>query len=101
MAQSGPCREPLTQSRNQKAGIKTRSDSVGPAERLNDARSCVSGLREIQFHADAVGIVEKELRVAGARHDALAEFHVPRLQPLAHALDIAGGEGDVIEPPGV
>ena len=34
-------------------------------------------LGEIQLHADAIGIVEKELRVAGARDDALAEFHVP------------------------
>jgi hypothetical protein len=46
-------------------------------EKQQEARA--SGLLcfgEIQFHADAVGVVEEELCVAGARHDAFAEFHV-------------------------
>ena len=46
-----------------------------------------SRLREIKFHADAIGVVEKELRIAGARHDAFAEFDVPGLQALADAID--------------
>src|SRR5450631_601446 len=59
------------------------------------------GLREIQLHANTVGIVEEELRIAGARHNALAEFHVPGLQPVAHALNIAGGKGNMVEAAGV
>src|ERR1700682_1869069 len=49
-------------------------------------------LREIQLHADAVGIVEEELRIAGARYDALAEFHIAGLQALAHAVDVGRGK---------
>src|SRR5262249_25182932 len=60
-----------------------------------------SGFREIQFHSDAVGIVEKELRVAGAWHDALTELYILRVQPLAQAFDIRRGKGDVVEAPGV
>src|SRR6266480_1246904 len=58
-------------------------------------------LGEIELHADAIGIVEKELRIAAARHDALAELHVVGLQALAHALDIARGKSDVVEPAGI
>src|SRR4051812_2429118 len=57
--------------------------------------------REIQLHADAVGIIEEELRVAGARHDAFAEFDVLLLQALAHAIGVGGCEGDVVEPAGI
>src|SRR5277367_4358201 len=64
-------------------------------------RSRRLGFGEIQFHADAVGIVHEELRVAGARHDTLAELHLPGLKALAHALDVGRGKGDVIEPAGV
>ena len=38
-----------------------------------------SGLGEIQFNSNAIGIVEEELGVAGARHGALAEFDILRL----------------------
>ena len=41
------------------------------------------------------------MRVAGARHDAFAEFDVPGLQTPTHAFDIGGGEGDVVEAAGV
>src|ERR1035437_9715925 len=60
-----------------------------------------SSLGEIQLHADTVGIVEKELRIAGARHDALAEFHVFGLQALAHAFYIGRRKGDMVEAAGV
>src|ERR1700682_3593677 len=58
-------------------------------------------LGEVQLHTDPVGIVKEELRVAGARHDALAEFHVPGLQAPAHTVDIGRGKGDVVEAAGV
>src|SRR6478672_13433493 len=61
----------------------------------------LSRFREIQLHPDAIGIVEKELGVAGARHNALAEFHVVGLQTLAHALDVACRKSDVVESAGV
>src|SRR5262245_48035791 len=64
-------------------------------------RSEPLGLREVQLHADAIRIVEKKLRVAGARHDALAEFDALGLQALAHAVDVGGGKGDVVEPAGI
>src|SRR5581483_4307253 len=57
--------------------------------------------RKIQFHADPVGSVEEKLRVAGARHDAFAELDVSGLKTLAHALDVARRERDVIEPAGI
>src|SRR5947207_11211220 len=60
-----------------------------------------SGLRKVQFDADAIGIVEEELRIAGARHDAFAEFDALRLQTLAHALDIGRRKGDVVKPTGI
>src|ERR1700757_3206452 len=56
---------------------------------------------KVQLHADAVGVVEEELSVAGARHNLLAELDAVRLQPLAHGLDVGGGEGDMIEAAGV
>jgi hypothetical protein len=59
----------------------------GMTKRTNDGGAL--RLREIQLHADAVGIVEKELRIAGARHDTLAEFHVSGLQALAHTFGAA------------
>src|SRR5438045_1458878 len=111
MAQSGLCREPLTKSRHQKAGAEPHSTLHGVVFEIfetepqrpsqNGAGGTGSGLREIQFHTDAIGIIEEELRISGARNDALAEFDVPRLQALAHALDVAGGKGNVIEPSGV
>src|SRR5947209_19979684 len=55
------------------------------------------GLREVQLHADTVRVIQEELRVAGARHDALAEFYASLLQALAHAVDVGGGKGDVVE----
>src|SRR5260370_27529254 len=58
-------------------------------------------LRETQFHADAVGIVEEELRIAGARHNALAEFDVLGPEPVAHALSIGSGKGNMVEAAGV
>src|SRR5437870_3072028 len=76
-----------------------------PRSSRGQARSPQAGevrlFREIQLHADAVGIVEKELGVAGARHDAFAEFYFVFLQALAHAVGIGGGKGDVVEPAGV
>src|SRR5882757_5755709 len=60
-----------------------------------------SAFREVQFDADAIGIVEEELRIAGARHDALPEFDAFRLQTLAYALDVGRCEGDVIKPTGI
>ena len=53
------------------------------------------------FDADAIGIIEEELRIASARHDALAEFDALRLQTLAHALDIGRRKGDVVKPTGI
>ncbi len=41
------------------------------------------------------------MRIAAARHDALAELHVVGLQALAHAVDIARGKSDVVEPAGI
>src|SRR5258708_32259262 len=63
----------------------------------NERREEGSALRKVQLQADAVGIVEEELRVAGTRHDTLAEFYASRLQALAHALDVGRSERDVIE----
>src|SRR4029453_2421923 len=87
---------------------------VRPGAELNSARtdlaefgsdpaagSGASGFRKVQFNADAIGIVEKELRVAGARHDALAEFDAFRLQMLAHAVHIGRRKGDVVKPTGI
>src|SRR5882724_8346885 len=59
------------------------------------------GLGEIQLHADSVGIVEEKLRIAGARHDALAKFDVAGLQTFAHTLHVGCGKGDMIKAPGV
>src|ERR1700760_2952718 len=56
---------------------------------------------KIQLYADPVGVVEKELSVAGARYNLLAELDVVRLQPRAHAIDVGCGEGDMIKPAGV
>src|ERR1700674_3233413 len=54
-----------------------------------------SWLGKIQLHSDAVGIVHEELCIAGARHDALAEFYAFGLQALAHTVDVARGKGDM------
>src|SRR6185312_7454628 len=56
-----------------------------------------SGLREVQLHADAVGIVEEDLGVTGARHDLLAELDILGLQTLAHAFDVGSGKGDMVK----
>src|ERR1700736_1384217 len=58
-------------------------------------------LGEIQLHADAVGIVEEKLRIAGARYDALAEFDVAGLQALAHAFNVGRGKSDMVKAAGV
>src|SRR4029077_4832455 len=58
-------------------------------------------LGEIQLYADTVGVVEKELRIPGPRNDAFAKFDAPRLQALAHALDIGCDKGDMVKPAGV
>src|SRR5438132_10846535 len=60
-----------------------------------------SGFGEIQFHPDAIGIVEEDLGVAGARHDLLAEVDVFRRETLAHAVDVSRSEGDVVEAAGI
>src|SRR6266550_640405 len=89
------------------ASRRTRPRSANPGQGrwpgYGNSRQDRSALAfgEIQLHADPVGIVEEELRIAGARHDALAEFHVPGLQALAHAFDVGGGKGDVVEPSGI
>jgi len=57
--------------------------------------------REIQLHADAVGIVEEDLGGAGARHDLLAELHFLGLQAVAHARQVRGRESDVVKAAGV
>src|SRR6202040_1924301 len=82
---------------------KTWMAGTSPATTNGETRANEKALRlgEIQLHADAVGIVEEELRVAGARHDALAEFHASRLQALAHTVDIGRRKGDVVEAAGV
>src|SRR3977135_1912219 len=58
-------------------------------------------LEEIQLDADAVGIIEEKLRIAGARHDTFAEFHVVGLQAFAHTFDVGRGKGDMVEAAGV
>src|SRR6266436_865894 len=85
---------------------KANPASAGPAELMSNSRQDRGAknalrLREIQFHANAIGVVHEELRIAGTRHDTFAEFDVVLLQALAHALDIGGGKGDVIETAGV
>jgi hypothetical protein len=76
---------------------KANSASIVLAELMSGRGERVaSGFRKIQLHADAIGIVQEELRIAGARHDALAEFNASCLQAFAHALDIGRGEGDVV-----
>src|SRR4051794_25722483 len=84
---------------------ETNSAGARPAELTSHTRqhggAKTSRFGEIQFHADAIGIVEKELRIAGPRYDALAEFDALRLQALAHTVDVGGCESDVIEPSGV
>src|SRR5258708_31555943 len=76
------------------AGARWPPCQVGP-------KAGVSSLGEIQLHADAIGIVKEELRIAGARYDALAEFYVSGLQALAYALDVTRCKGNVVEPAGV
>src|SRR5262249_35568923 len=56
-----------------------------------------SGFREVQLDADAIRIIKEELRVPGAWHDAFAELDVLLRQPLAHALDVGRGKGDMVE----
>src|SRR5882757_2631552 len=60
-----------------------------------------SRLRKIQLHADAIGVIEEDLGVAGPRHDLLAKRNAAGLQALANTVDIGGGEGDVVEAAGV
>src|SRR3981081_4440647 len=66
-----------------------------------DQRREALRLWEIQLQGDASGIVEEELRIAGARYDALAEFHVAGLQALAHAVDVGCGKSDMVEAAGI
>src|SRR5262249_35143035 len=60
-----------------------------------------SGRRKVQLDADAVGIVEEDLLAAGARDHLLAELDLLALELLAHAADVGGGEGDMVEAAGV
>src|SRR5438874_10106505 len=110
MANSRPCRElpsfATGVAPEHHTRLRTRHQISSASARLaelvsNERRDEGSAFGEIQLHADAVGIVEEELRVAGARNDTLAEFHAFRLQALAHGLDAGRGEGNVIEPAGV
>lgn len=57
------------------AQMKTRSART---DRVRRDRACrnASCFREVQLHADAIGIVKKELCIAGAWHDAFAELDV-------------------------
>jgi hypothetical protein len=57
--------------------------------------------REIQLHADVVGIVEDDLRLTTARHDLLAELHIPGLQALPNTVDVGCGKGDMVQAAGV
>ena len=41
------------------------------------------------------------MRIAGARHNALAEFYIPELQAFAHAVNVGRGKGDMVEAAGV
>jgi hypothetical protein len=56
--------------------------------------------REIQLHADVVGIVEEDLRLTTARHDLLAELHIPGLQSLPNTVEIGCGKGDMVQAAG-
>src|SRR5436190_15590646 len=56
---------------------------------------------KIQLHADAIRIVEEDLRISSTRHNALTEFHVLRLKALANAFDISRRKGDMIEASGI
>src|SRR3954451_8679367 len=98
MADSGPSAGVKPKSKSPNSNIFGQRKAGRKVDRSMPDGLC---LREIQFHADAVRVVEKELRVAGARHDAFTEFYVPGLQALAHAIDVGGGKGDVVEPSGV
>src|SRR3954451_5965380 len=51
--------------------------------------------------APAAWVTEEDLLAAGARHDLLAELDLLGLEPLAHARNVAGGKGDVVEAAGV
>src|ERR1700744_2816522 len=82
--------------RSARAGKTTSAGpggAPGPADELRS--KFLSGLGEIQFDADAVGIVEENLGVAGARHDLLPERHFPFAEQLAHTLDVTGRNSDV------
>src|ERR1044071_6782077 len=57
--------------------------------------------REVQLDADTVGIVQEDLLTAGARDHLLAELDLLRLELLAHAADVGGGEGNVVEAAGI
>src|ERR1700674_2010159 len=89
---------PSASSSNRLCSSLSRKSPVTRTRALQPARL---RLEEIQLHADAVGIIEEKLRIAGARHDALAESHVPGLQALAHTFDIGRGKGDMVEAAGV
>src|SRR5215203_3572001 len=88
------CCAVITQIPNSYAKTTFRQRRLAPLV-SNEGRDVGRGVglfRKIQLHADAVWIVEEELRIARARHDALAEFHAMRLQTLAHGVDIGRGE---------
>jgi hypothetical protein len=67
-------------ARQQRGGAtrrRTLDDAIGGSIAKAPTRIlAASRCREIQLHADAVGIVKKELRVSGSRHDLFAEFYV-------------------------
>src|SRR6266404_5658408 len=115
MAYSGPCREPafyaevlrpahhVLPAPNIRRSIDETNSAGTKLAELMSNRGRYEGLRlrEIQFHADAIRVVHEELRIAGARHDAFAEFDVVLLQALAHPIDVGRGKRDVVEAAGV
>ena len=65
-------------------------------------RPCASVRREIQLHADAVGIVEEDLRRRRcAASTCSRNFTFLDLSRLRTPADVGGGEGDVVEAAGV
>src|SRR5215217_1884736 len=87
------------------SAASTRPSASGPPRFTgrDGARSSDASLLllKVQLHAHTVRIVKKDLRITGARHDALAELHVSGLQAFANAFDIGRGKGDMVQTPGV
>src|ERR1700716_776267 len=116
MAYSRPCREPVLWRPGVARPHRPYTGAITVQKRIRPARAGRIGgeqrarlrrrarklwLWEVQFHADAIGIVEKELGVAGTRHDALTELYPLGLQALAHAVNVISRKGDMVEPTGI